>query len=399
LADASKSLADAAGPVGPDAVAACALSSVPGLGASALGRIRARFGSLRQALEEGPAGILQAAEDLELKPQARQYLAEGPHLHDLAAWALAAARTAGARVLLPGDKAYPERLRTIRNPPQILYVRGRLEAQARRIALVGSREADEGGLLLARHFADGFARAGVEVVSGGARGIDTAAHEGALWAEGRSIAVLGSGIDVAYPAANRNLFDRLANGGGAVLSELPPGTQPAPGNFPRRNRIVAGLSDAVVVVRAALRSGALITADHALEQGAAVFAVPGDPAQRKAEGPNALLRAGQARVATGPADVLRELQWPVPAVLEVPDATRSAPPASDGFRSRREPEQEVLDAAGAKLWRLLDERTPAHVDDLALRAQIPAREALGKLAELELKGMALQRPGKYFLRR
>jgi DNA processing protein len=399
LAQASQTLADAAGPVGPDVVAACALSSVPGLGASALGRIAARFGSLRQALEEGPGAIAEGADELELRPQARQYLAEEPHLYELAAWALQAARKAGARVLLPGDATWPGRLGSIRNPPRLLYVRGTLGAQARRIAVVGSRDTDEAGLVLARLFADGFARAGVEVVSGGARGIDTAAHEGALWGEGRSIAVLGSGIDVAYPALNRNLFDRLAHGGGAVVSEFAPGTQPGAGNFPRRNRIVAGLSDAVVVIRAALRSGALITADHALEQGAALFAVPGDPGQRKAEGPNALLRAGQARLASRPADVLRELEWPVPALLEAVDATRSPPPASYVAKARPEPERELLDAAGAKLWRLLDERTPAHVDDLALRAQIPAREALGKLAELELKGMALQRPGKYFLRR
>ena len=399
MAQHSHRLADAAGPVGPDVVAACALSSVPGLGATALARIAARFGSLRQAMEEGPAVLVDAAGDLELRPQARQYLAEQPHLPDLAAWALRAAREVGARVVLFDDEAFPARLREIRNPPRLLYVRGTLQAAARRIALVGSREADEAGMALARVFADGFARAGVEVISGGARGIDTAAHEGALWGEGHSIAVLGSGIDVPYPASNRNLFDRLANGGGAVVSEFPPGTQPTAGNFPRRNRIVAGLSDAVVVVRAALRSGALITADHALEQGTALFAVPGDPDQRKAEGPNALLRAGQALVATGPADVLRELEWPIPAFLETNEASRTAPAASNAAQVRPKAERQPLDAAGAKLWRLLDESTPAHVDDLALRAQIPAREALGKLAELELKGMALQRPGKYFLRR
>lgn len=393
----SQIAADAAGAVSPEAVAACALSAVPGVGPSTLGRIARVFESLRVALENGSAEILRRADDLSLRAETREYLAEAPNLHELAAWVLSAARAAGARVLLPGDKGFPPRLRALTNPPGVLYVRGTLAPDARRVAVVGARAADEVGLDLARSFGDGFARSGVEVVSGGARGIDTAAHEGALWGAGKSIAVLGCGIDVAYPAENRELFDRLATGGGALISEFAPGTQPAPKNFPRRNRTVAALSDAVVVVRAALRSGALITASHAADRHIPLFAVPGDPGNRRAEGSNGLLREGAAKVATGPADVLRALGWPVPdGLAPVDDAPHPGVVASYSMVERTD---EVLDAAGVKLWRLLDERTPAHVDDLALRAQIPAREALGKLAELELKGMALQRPGKYFLRR
>src|SRR5207253_2190146 len=142
-----------------------------------------------------------------------------------------------------GDDGYPARLRATPNPPRLLYVRGHLAPEARRVAVVGSRDVDEGGRDLAQDFGDGFARAGVEVVSGGARGIDAAAHEGALWGQGTSIAVLGSGIDVVYPSDNRRLFDRLANGGGALISELAPGTQPMPRNFSRRNPTGAGLAD------------------------------------------------------------------------------------------------------------------------------------------------------------
>ena len=381
--------------VDPDVIAACALSSLPGVGASTLARIERRFQSLREALLQGPAKLL-ACEDLELGPATRQYLARSPDLHALGAWALEAARKAGARVLLAADREYPARLRTMPLPPHLLYVRGHLPAGARRVAVVGSRDVDEPGRDLAQSFGDGLARAGVEVVSGGARGVDTAAHEGALWGEGRSVAVLGTGIDVPYPAENAPLFDRLANGAGAVISELPPGTLPVPANFPRRNRIVAGLSDAVVVVRAAARSGALITARLAARCPATrVFAVPGDPANPRAEGPNALLRDGQAQVATGPIDVLETLGWPIPEALVLPGPSTVPPllPQAEGA------DRAVIDEAGVKLWQLLDGSTPAHVDDLALRAQIPAREALGKLAELELKGMAVQRPGKYFLRR
>jgi len=380
----------------PDAVAVCALSGVPGVGAATLLRIARSFGSLRRAFEEGPAGILERCEALGLRREAREYLARGPDLGELGALAVAAAEGAGARVLLLGEPGYPAQLASLRDAPPVLYVRGTLEADARRIAVVGSRAVDEQGLELARDFGDGFARSGVEVVSGGARGIDTAAHEGALWGEGKSIAVLGCGIDVVYPPENEDLFARLSHGAGAVISEFPPGTGPFTSNFPRRNRTVAALSAGVVVVRAALRSGALITASYAAEQGVPLFAVPGEPRNSKAAGPNALLRTGAAQAATGPADVLHALGWPVAGQLLGDDASLPRAPASNAPDERTD---EVLDAAGVKLWRLLDETTPAHVDDLAFRAQIPAPQALGKLAELELKGMAVQRPGKYFLRR
>ena len=397
MGTASQTSADAQR-AGPEVVAACAFSAVPGVGAVAMARIAAAFGGFASALDYGPAAILRRAGELELRAEARSWLARDPDLRDLGRWAFEAALAAGARVLLPADEEFPARLRAVANGPQVLYVRGSLVPEARRIAVVGSRESDESGLDLAREFGDALARAGVEVVSGGARGIDTAAHEGALWAQGRSIAVLGTGIDVAYPPENGSLFERLAGGAGAVLTELAPGAQPAPKNFPRRNRIVAGLSHAVVVVRASERSGALITAEHAEAQEVPLYAVPGDPRNRCAAGPNSLLREQKARAATGPLDLLRDLGWEVPAPLEAPDAPPRGGPASN--RSERSvPDRTVVDAKGLRLWQLLDSSTPAHVDDLALRAQIPAREALGKLAELELKGMAVQRPGKYFLRR
>ncbi len=396
MTESSQTPATGAGAADPRTVAACALSAVPGVGATALAKIAREFGSLLRAYEQGPRALVERAQALGLRPDAREYLARGPDLRELGTWALRTAREAGARVVLLEDEEYPVRLRGLPNPPALLYVRGMLGGDERRVAIVGSRSADEEGLEIARTFADGFARAGVEVVSGGARGIDTAAHEGALWGEGRSIAVLGCGIDVAYPPENASLFARLGSGAGAVISEFAPGTQPLAQNFPRRNRTVAGLSHAVLVVRAAMRSGALITAAHAADRGLPLFAVPGDPRNRKAEGPNALLRAGAARVATGPADVLVELGWPVPDGIQVDDAPHPALAASNPPEERTD---EVLDAIGVKLWRLLDENTPAHVDDLAHRAQIPTGEALGKLAELELKGMAAQRPGKYFLRR
>lgn len=392
-------------PFRPDVLAACALSAVPTVGASTLLRMAGTFGSLREAMDAGPRALAERAAELKLREEAREYLRRDPSLRELGLWAISAAREAGARVLVPGDREYPARLREIANPPQLLYVRGEIEPEARRVALVGSREADEAGLEIARDFGDALARAGVTVVSGGARGIDTAAHEGALWGQGSTVAVLGCGIDVAYPAENAGLFDRMARGAGAVISELAPGTQPLQRNFPRRNRTIAGLCDAVVVVRAALRSGALITADHAAQQGRPLFAVPGEVGQALASGPNELLRLDAAYPATSAVDVLERLGWPVPEALVRPPpvADEEIDPGSaasnPGRRSGEPPDEQVVDADSLRLWQLLDERTPAHVDDLARRARMGPGETLRRLAELELKGMCVQRPGKYFLRR
>lgn len=351
-------------------------------------------------MEAGPRELVERGDELKLQEEARAYLRRDPSLRELGLWAIAAAREAGARVVLPASDEYPQGLRDLANPPALLYVRGELPPQARAIALVGSRGADEQGLEIARGFADGFARAGVTVVSGGARGVDTAAHEGAIWAHGTTIAVLGCGIDVAYPPENAKLLDRIAAGAGAVVSEFPPGTQPLQRNFPRRNRTIAGLSHAVVVVRAAFRSGALITADHAAQQGRMLFAVPGDIAHPLARGPNELLRLDAAHPATSAADVLDRLGWPIPEGLArppVPEEIDPSPAASKGNPS--DADETLVDARSLRLWESLDARTPAHVDDVARRAGIPPGEALGRLAELELKGMCVQRPGKYFLRR
>lgn len=402
---ASAGAAGAGGVVGREVVAACGLSTVPALGASSLARIAREFGSLSGALEEGARAIVRANARLKLRREALDYLGRDPDLEELGLWALNAAQAAGARVLLLADQGYPRRLREIAHPPPLLYLRGHLDPEARRVAVVGSREANENGLALARSLGEGLARAGVTVVSGGARGVDAAAHEGALWGAVASVAVLGCGIDVSYPPENGELFERLARGPGALVSEFAPGTQPLPPNFPRRNRTIAGLSDAVVVVRAALQSGALITANHAAHEGRPLFAVPGDPGERSAQGSNELLRVPQVKAVTSAVEVLEALGWPVPEGLRLPqqaDAGQADPgfpagPPSNPAGAGKE--ERLPDQASLRLWQLLDERTPSHVDELAALARLSAPEVLGRLADLELKGMCLQRPGKYFLRR
>jgi DNA processing protein len=282
-----------------------------------------------------------------------------------------------ARTLRPGDGRYPDRLARIAERPEALRVRGDL-GERRRVAIVGARAPDEYGETLARELAAGLARAGVTVVSGGAAGVDAAAHRGALDAKGHTIAVLGTGVDVPYPAANRALFERILAEGSALASEQPDGTPAYPGNFPRRNRIVSGLSEAVVVVQARAKSGALITADWARSQGVPLLAVPGDVRDPLSAGTTALLRRG-ARVAADASDVL--------AVLGL-DAAAPAPQLALPVLGARE--SALLAALG---------RRPRHADEVARAAGLGMGAALAGLLALELEGLCEQRPGHYFLRR
>jgi len=281
------------------------------------------------------------------------------------------------RTIRPGDGPYPAALSRVADRPAELRLRGSLGAPRARVAVVGARRCDEYGLDLARELSRGLARAGVSIVSGGALGVDAAAHEGALEAGGHTVAVLGTGVDVVYPAEHRELFGRIVTSGGALLSEQPDGTPGWKGNFPRRNRIVSGMSDAVVVARAGERSGALITAAWAASQGVPVLAVPGDARDPLSAGAHALLRRG-ARLATSAADVLAllGLDAPRPAQVElpVPGASASA----------------LLSALGRK---------PRHADEVARAAGLAPGAALAGLLTLEIEGLCEQRPGHYFLRR
>ena len=200
---------------------------------------------------------------------------------------------------------YPERLKRIQRPPVVLYVKGTLPDCRYSIGMVGSRMADAYGKKVAVSFGKALAVAGVVVVSGGATGIDTASHEGALQGGGKTIAVLGCGVDIVYPPANGKLFAEIAENG-AIVSEYPPGTNPDRFRFPERNRIISGISQGIVLVQAAKRSGALITAEFAMDEGREVFCIPGNIFSNKSTGPHRLIKAG-ARLADSPTDILEEV--------------------------------------------------------------------------------------------
>jgi len=279
-----------------------------------------------------------------------------------------------------GDTRYPLFLRNIHQPPLVMYVRGELaQEDACGVALVGTRHATTYGKMVARKLARGLAGEGVTVVSGLARGIDTAAHEGALEAGGRTIAVLGSGVDIIYPGENRSLAESIEREGcGAVVSELPIGSKPLPGNFPRRNRIISGLSKGVVVVEAPLKSGALITARFALEQGREVFAVPGSINSPYSRGVHMLIRDG-AKLVENVEDILEELSLP----------RVSARGHTETAANLTLSEQSVLG--------VLSEET-MHIDAIGYSCGLPPAETADALMRLQLRGKVRELPGKLFCR-
>lgn len=283
------------------------------------------------------------------------------------------ARQRGVRVVGSGEPGYPERLAQTFDPPPVLYVRGTLvpgEGE-RSVAVVGSRAATPQGLAFARALGRGLVESGLTVVSGLARGIDAAAHRGALEVGGRTVAVLGSGLDRVYPEENQDLAAAIAARGGAVVSEFPLEAEPRKGNFPRRNRVIAGWGRGVVVVEAGQRSGALITARVALDEGREVMAVPGHPTWASAVGTNALLRDGAAMVRHAE-DVLEAL----------------------GLEARSTVEPETEDDVLAALRR----DAPSSVEDIASKCGTELPDLLARLGELELAGRVRRLPGPLFVR-
>lgn len=339
-------------------------SRIHGVGAARARKLESYFGDLATAWEADAFALKSAGMDdrvIGALVRERRKIDPQEEMQKL--------RRADIRVHALPDASYPARLREAPNPPMVLYVRGQLTPEDEwAVGIVGTRRATAYGRQVTQKLASELAQNKVTVVSGLARGIDAVAHRAAMDAGGRSIAVLGSGVDEVYPWENRGLAERMIGGCGAVVSEYPPGTKPDARNFPPRNRIITGLSLGLVVVEADMKSGAMISAGFAAEQGREVMAVPGPVTSPNSEGVHYLLRQG-AKLVTGVEDVLEELSLQQVAVMQ---EARAVVPA--------DPTEAVL------LGCLSTE--PLHVDDLAREAGLPIALVSGTLTLMELKGMA-----------
>ncbi len=352
-------------------VARATLARTPGLTAPAADALLAAAGG-----ELAPVSLARCAARIELPPAARAWL-NAPDERAVAA-DLEWLEQSGTVIILSTDPGYPPLLRQTADAPAALYVQGSVPLLATpQLAMVGSRSPTPAGRSTAHEFAAWFARAGFTVTSGLATGIDAASHEGALKADGATVAVFGTGLDRVYPSANRTLAERI-RARGALVSELPPGSAPLRRNFPRRNRIIAGLTLGTLVVEAARDSGSLITAHHALEAGRGVFAIPGSIHSPLSRGCHQLIRAGAVLVEKA-GDVTSELGF------SFSKERLTGPPAARPERRELDKEYEMLlDALGF---------APATIDSLVARTELPSESIASMLLILELEGRVAALPG------
>jgi DNA processing protein len=355
-----------------------ALHMIPGLGNIAGKNLLDRFGSPEQIFKTTVSELMTVEG---VRREAAQNIVKRKYTADPLS-ELMRIEKCGARIITPADPSYPAMLKEIHDPPMILYSKGEeIPSNLTLVAVVGSRNPTHYGLNAAEMVGQGLARRGIGVVSGMARGIDSAAHWGCLGGRGFTIAVLGTGVDIIYPPSNKKLFHQIINKG-AVISEFPLGTPPEPKNFPIRNRIISGLSRGVVVVEATKNSGSLITASQALEQGREVFAVPGSINSFKSTGCHLLIKQG-ARLIENSDDILDDLGLNYPYVPKTDTFKDEPPPPSDEY------ERTIYDIIGDY---------PIHIDQIARLSKLKPEEVSSTLMRMELKGIVRQLPGKTFVR-
>jgi DNA processing protein len=364
------------------------LIACEGLGPVLIARLALHFGT-PQAACEATESQLRNVEGIGPK-RASAICRQLGDADPQAEWDAAAA--AGVAILDIDDPQYPMSLRSIHDPPPVLFVRGELDVgDALSLAIVGSRAATAYGREQADRIAYSCATAGLTIVSGGALGIDAAAHRGVLRAEGRTLAVVGSGLHHCYPAEHRILYDAIVSGHGAVISELPMDREPAPENFPRRNRIISGLSLGVLVVEADHRSGALITARLAAEEHhREVLALPGRVDSPASRGCHRMIREGWAQLVTGPADVLEELGEAGQKLKASMDGLDSKPQLDTGATQLGTEQKTVLEAVGAG---------PTNIDHLSQSTGLGIPAIQGHLTLLQIYGLIERLPANCVRRR
>ena len=288
------------------------------------------------------------------------------------------------RIVTFWDAEYPSSLKKIYDPPPFLFVRGQFtDAEAFSIAIVGTRNPTAYGAQLAERFSSGLARLGIPIISGLARGIDTVAHSAALKADGRTVAVIGSGVDVIYPPENKQLFERIIDQG-CVASEFMMGAKPDAGNFPQRNRLISGIALATLIVETGIDGGAMITATTALDQNRDVFAIPAAVNEKRRSGTNLLIKEGKAVLVESVDDILGELGSRLKRIIK-------------DYPQKQKPPSAELTLFERQLYDAMTD-DPVHIDVLAARAGISTSDALVQLLSLEFKGAIRQMPGKFFVR-
>lgn len=355
-----------------------AINKIPEIGPVTVKKLWERFGSIK-AVWEAPDSEILAVEGLNAKA-VQGFLKQRGSIDPEAE--IKTLTDPNIQTLTWDDEEYPELLKHIYDPPPVLYVKGRLNSGAEKsIAIVGTRHATQSGLETARKLAYELAASGIAVVSGLAAGIDTEAHKGALDAKGRTIAVFGCGVDKIFPAENRSLAQEIERSG-ALVSEFPLGYPTDKSNFPRRNRIISGLSLGTVVIEGHYKSGAMITAKQALDQGREVFAVPGQVGTEQTKGPHWLIKQGAKLVETVD-DILEELDLVMPVARRDP----ASPKKQIDLSGLSADEQKIIKAIT---------NGPKHIDDISIEAGLPIPLASSILMMLEIKRQVRQLPGKLF---
>ena len=371
-----------------------ALNMTPGIGPRAAAKLLERFGSAEAVFQARRAEL----EKMRLLPEATDSIIARDK-HELAEAEIAEVRKLNGEILILDDGVYPSLLREIYDPPVALYLKGAwvecLDQPC--IAIVGSRRSSTYGQNAALMLARDLAQRGVTIVSGFARGIDAAAHRGAIEGGGRTVAVLGTGLDQVYPRDHKKLADEILQAGGAMVTQFPLRTPPVSENFPYRNRIISGLSLGVLVVEAAENSGSLITARLAIEQNREVFAVPGNITSRNSFGTNYLIKGAGAKLVQQWQDVAAELPPQIAARL-------LPPPLTDKKKEKSTPDQLAMVPQGLtgyeqSVFKLLSADTAAHIDVLVDRSRISIPDVTAALLTLEMRDLVRALPGKCFVRR
>jgi len=371
-----------------------ALNMTPGIGPRAAAKLLERFGSAEAVYRATRAEL----EKLRLLPEAVDSIIARDQ-HDKAESEIETVRKLGGDILILDDGVYPPLLREIYDPPITLYVKGAwsecLEQPC--VAIVGSRRCSTYGQNSALMLARDLAQRGVTIVSGFARGIDAAAHRGAIEGGGRTVAVIGTGLDQVYPRDHKKLADELLQAGGAIVSQFPLTTPPVSENFPYRNRIISGLSLGVIVVEAAENSGSLITARLAIEQNREVFAVPGNITSRNSFGTNYLIKGAGAKLIQQWQDVAAELPPQIAASLLPPPLTEQKKEKSLADQLSLVPQG--LTGFEQSVFKLLSADNPAHIDMLVNQSRLTISDLNAALLTLEMRDLVRALPGKCFVRK